>query len=262
MYSGILTGVFVFPMGRGIWRGGETEGNSERLQKIYLAKTELLSCRIFYPAADFTLVLCISRGAFYWHLMEEKCCFNNADCLLTVVSQLFPRVDYIVWICDNKEKNSVFSLFPFSKINRMEKVGNSLKIFQNYFLLLFLAELENISSKSLQKSTYHLAALNRFSTTLKNCSMIVFDSPNSSPNTFFLCGCDPKRWWWSGLVWKLWTELVWELLCMLKATKNVWSLMINKSEANYSFHCQNFRKCKCIRSSQMRFRRSEPFSHV
>lgn len=75
---------------------GEIERNLARLQKVYLAKTELLSCRIFCPAADFTLVLRISHGAFYWHLMEEKCCFNNADYRLTVLRQLFPRVDYIV----------------------------------------------------------------------------------------------------------------------------------------------------------------------
>lgn len=89
MYSKVLDGVFVFLMGKGI------KGNSARLQKVSLAKMEL-SSRIFCPAADFTFVLCASRDVFYCHLMEEKCCFNNADYLLAVLSQLFPRVGHVV----------------------------------------------------------------------------------------------------------------------------------------------------------------------
>lgn len=58
-------------MGKGSWMGG-IEGNSARLQKVYLAKTELLSCKILCPAADFTLVFCISHGAFLLVFHGEK----------------------------------------------------------------------------------------------------------------------------------------------------------------------------------------------
>jgi len=91
-YSEVPTGYLVFPAGTEIWRGGK-KGIQQDCRKCILLR---LIWRIFCAAADFTLVFCISHAAFYWHLMEEEYCFNNAECLLTVLAQLFPRVDCVV----------------------------------------------------------------------------------------------------------------------------------------------------------------------
>lgn len=102
-------------MGKGSWTGGGIEGNSARLQKVYLVKTELLSCRIFDLLQISLLFSVSSMTLFNWHFMEKKYCFNSADCLLAILSQLFSRVDCCVNLI--KKKNSIFSSFPFSKVN-------------------------------------------------------------------------------------------------------------------------------------------------